>query len=144
MTGPELKEILRLHALWAEGSPIGKKADLRGVDFRDAGLRDVNLREVGLQYADLRCADLRYADLRCADLQDADLQGAKLQEANLKGAKTSYKNNWARTFFLHGACKEACQWVEEQNLESLRELVARCPKAVWVEWLEKRGFWLGE
>jgi len=110
--------------------------DLQGADLKEAYRARL--------YGALREVDLRGADLQGADLEGADLEGAYLEGANLKGVKTSYKNNWARTFFLHGACKEACQWAEEQNLESLCELVERCPKSAWVEWLERNGFWPGE
>ena len=35
MTKEELKEALRLHALWGENSDQGKRADLQGVDLSD-------------------------------------------------------------------------------------------------------------
>ena len=57
----ELKEILRLHALWLTDEAGGKCADLSD--------------------ADLSCADLSDADLSCADLSGADLRGAYLRRA---------------------------------------------------------------
>ena len=64
-----IKEILRLHALFLNESPNGVLADLRGVDLRGANLRGANLHG--------------------ADLQDANLRGANLQGANLVSAKIS-------------------------------------------------------
>ena len=105
MTKEELKEALRLHALWLDDSNQGKRADLRGADLRDADLRVADLRGAYLSYADLRGADLRkaslcgadlrdavlrVADLRYANLYDADLQGADLHDATLRGANLSY------------------------------------------------------
>jgi len=68
---PDLKEVLRLHALWLRGEEGGKRADLRRADLRRANLRGADLRE----------ADLREADLRGADLGGADLVGADLDYA---------------------------------------------------------------
>ena len=57
------------------------RADVRGVDLREAGLS-----EVDLSGADLREADLRGANLSGADLDGANLSGANLSEADLRGA----------------------------------------------------------
>ena len=62
----ELKEILRLHALWLADEAGGKCANLSG-------------------------ANLSYADLRGADLSGANLSGADLSGANLSGAITDKK-----------------------------------------------------
>jgi hypothetical protein len=91
----ELKEILRLHALWLDGNAEGAQAnlcgaDLRGADFRDADFRYANLRDADFRYADLRDADFRYADLSEADLRDADLRGADFRYANLRDADFRY------------------------------------------------------
>ena len=67
MTTEELKEILRLHKLWASGEEGGVRADLRG--------------------ADLRGADLEGADLRWCHFRGANLNGADLREAKFRGAK---------------------------------------------------------
>ena len=87
----ELKEILRLHALWLDGNAEGAQAnlcgaDLRGADFRDADFRYANLRDADFRYADLRDADFRYADLSEADLRDADLRGADFRGADFRDA----------------------------------------------------------
>jgi hypothetical protein len=91
----ELKEILRLHALWLDGNAEGAQAnlcgaDLRGADFRDADFRDANLRDANLRDADLRNADLSEADLRDADLRGADFRGADFRYANLRDADFRY------------------------------------------------------
>lgn len=70
MTKEELDKVLELHKKWLDGDKAGKRAVLRGVDFR--------------------CADLRGADLRGADLRDADLYGANLRGADLRGANIDY------------------------------------------------------
>ena len=92
----ELKEILRLHALWLEDADQGRRANLRGVDLQRtdlrgadlsyADLREANLREANLRFADLRKADLRGANLRSANLLIANLRGADLYDADLRGA----------------------------------------------------------
>jgi hypothetical protein len=90
-TPDELKEVLRQHALWLEGFPGMKRANLQGADLQSADLRGANLRSANLQCADLHDANLQGADLRGADLQGADLRGANLQGADLHGA------------YIHGA-----------------------------------------
>ena len=77
----DLKETLRLHNLWLDGSPDGVRAHLQGANLRSADLRVANLRS-----ADLRVANLPGADLRGAIFQGANLQGANLRGANLRGA----------------------------------------------------------
>ena len=64
----EVKEILKLHKLWLDNDPQGRRADLYGADLCGADLRDANLRDANLYGADLYGADLRGADLRGADL----------------------------------------------------------------------------
>jgi len=83
-----LKEVLRLHALWLNGGEIGERADLRetklaGADLGEADLRRANLVGANLRWADLRRANLEGADLREADLREANLIGANLREADL-------------------------------------------------------------
>lgn len=115
ITEEELKKILENHSHWLKGDCDGwedMKANLSGVDLRDAylsgsdlswselrgaDLRDAYLRGAYLRGADLSGADRRmaclrgvvlsYADLRGADLRDADIRGAYLRGANLSGAK---------------------------------------------------------
>lgn len=86
MTKEELKEVLRLHALWLESSDQGKKADLCVADLRDADLSGIHLRGADLRCANLRDADLQGANLRGVDLWRATLCGADLRGANLSGA----------------------------------------------------------
>ena len=83
ITVDELNEILRLHQLWLERNPNGKRADLRYANLRYADLRYANLRSADLSSADLRYANLSYADLSYADLNSADLRYANLRYANL-------------------------------------------------------------
>ena len=87
----DLPEILKLHKLWLEKHPDGKRADLSDADLSGADLRRACLSGANLYCADLRRADLsdailRGADLRGADLYDADLSGADLHHANLSDA----------------------------------------------------------
>jgi hypothetical protein len=82
MTGEKIDEILRLHSLWVDRLPGGRRADLSGAYLREADLRGANLRG-----ADLSVANLRKADLRDADLREANLSGANLCESNLCKAK---------------------------------------------------------
>ena len=85
----ELKEILRLHALWLTDEAGGKCADLRGADLRYADLRGADLSYTDLRGADLSGADLSYTDLRGADLSSANLRGADLSYTDLRGADLS-------------------------------------------------------
>ena len=78
-TPKELAEVLRLHKLWRQDDPAGKRADLQGADLQGAYL----------QGADIQGADLQGADLRGADLRGAYLQGAYLQGADLWRAKNA-------------------------------------------------------
>ena len=83
-TPDELAEVLRLHNLWLEDDPAGKRADLQGADLQGANLQCANLWGADLHGADLRGADLQGADLQGANLRGADLQGAYLRGANGK------------------------------------------------------------
>jgi hypothetical protein len=82
MTGERIDEILRLHSLWVDRLPGGRRADLSGAYLREADLREANLRG-----ADLSVANLQKADLSGANLRGADLTGANLCEANLNNTK---------------------------------------------------------
>ena len=84
----DLNEILSKHLLWLQGSPEGKRADLRGSDLSDANLSDANLRN-----ADLSGADLGGADLSGADLSDANLFNIKrdfFQKLSLAKQEVTY------------------------------------------------------
>jgi len=85
METEELKEILRLHALWLEDRRQGKGANLSAATLSYANLRGANLSDANLRGANLRCADLSDANL-----SDANLNGANLSGANLSGANLSY------------------------------------------------------
>ena len=78
----ELKEILRLHALWLTDEAGGKCADLRGADLSGADLR----------YANLSSADLRGADLSCANLSGAitDKKYYQVSGIGSRNATTTY------------------------------------------------------
>ena len=62
------------------------RADLTGVNLRDADLREASLTGANLRAADLTEATLREATLREADLSRADLTGVNLSYADLTGA----------------------------------------------------------
>ena len=53
-----LKEILRLHALYLDGDPNGKRADLRQVDLQGANLQGVNLQGALLPHFQIPMGDL--------------------------------------------------------------------------------------
>jgi hypothetical protein len=92
MKQEQLNEILRLHALWLNGDPNGKRANLRYANLRYANLSGANLSCANLSYANLSCADLSYANLSCAYLSGANLRDANLRDANLSRAYLSYAN----------------------------------------------------
>ena len=70
-TTDQLKQVLKLHAVWLGNRAGGERADLKHAD---------------LKHADLGHADLHGANLYGADLGGADLHGADLHGANLGGA----------------------------------------------------------
>ena len=96
MNTEQLKETLRLHALWLKNEPEGKRAnliwanlsraDLSGADLIWADLSGANLSRANLSRADLSRANLIWADLSRANLSRANLSGADLSGANLSGA----------------------------------------------------------
>jgi hypothetical protein len=85
-THEELREVLRLHALWLQGDSAGTRANLLGADLRGADLSVADLSVANLLGADLRGANLRVANLSVANLSGANLRGANLSGANLRGA----------------------------------------------------------
>ena len=93
LTREELKEELDViftnHKLWLLNSEDGERADLSGLDLRDAYLEGANLRGVNLRGADLRRANLCEADLSEVDFSGANLDIANLYGANLTGADLS-------------------------------------------------------
>lgn len=96
MSSPDLQTILSDHATWlASHGKSGARAELAGIDLRDAVLRDADLRNANLTRANLSGSDLFGASLRGADLQGADLtdvtglRSRQLSGANLSGAKLS-------------------------------------------------------
>jgi hypothetical protein len=96
MTGEKIDEILRLHSLWVDRLPGGRRADLSGAYLREADLRGADLRG-----ADLRVANLRKADLRDADLREANLSGANLCEANLNNTKLPENVKFFNNLSMH-------------------------------------------
>ena len=94
MSDVEIKERLKLHALFTLGDASGVKADLcranlSGADLRGADLRGADLSGAYLREADLRGANLIGANLIGADLSNANLSGAYLRGADLSGANLS-------------------------------------------------------
>lgn len=81
-----LQQVKRLHHLWLEKSPKGKRADLPGANLRGATLMGWNLEFARLVRTDLREANLAGANLREADLSLADMDEAVLVQAMLDHA----------------------------------------------------------
>ncbi|WP_461369547.1 pentapeptide repeat-containing protein [Candidatus Darwinibacter acetoxidans] len=136
-----LKEVLRLHALWLNDGEIGERADLRetklaGADLGEADLRRVNLVGANLRWADLRRANLEGANLREADLREANLIGANLREADLRWANLVGAN-------LEGANLEGAnlRWavLEGANLEGANLEMADLDYAAWPLWCGSLG-----
>jgi hypothetical protein len=91
-TPDELKEIIRLHALWLASADGGTRANLSSADLSRANLSRANLSSADLSRANLSSADLSSADLSSADLSGADLRGTYLSGANLSRANLSGAN----------------------------------------------------
>lgn len=88
----DIKETLRLHAMWIAGEEGGVRANLYGANLRGADLYGANLSGANLHWANLHWADLSRADLCGANLSGANLSGANLRRANLSGANLSEAN----------------------------------------------------
>ncbi|ENM9003534.1 pentapeptide repeat-containing protein [Salmonella enterica] len=87
MNSADLSKILEEHKVWITSMrESGSRANLCGVDLRDADLRGADLCGANLCGVDLRDADLCGVDLRDADLRGADLCGANLCGVDLRGA----------------------------------------------------------
>jgi len=82
----ELKEVIRLHALWLADANGGVRANLSGADLSGAYLNRAYLNRAYLNGANLCGADLCGADLSGANLNGAYLIRADLSGANLSGA----------------------------------------------------------
>jgi hypothetical protein len=82
-------DTLRLHGLWLDGSPSGKRADFTGAERVQVPLASARLSKAVFTKAKLVQANLSGADLREADLSGADLTQANLTGANLEGATLS-------------------------------------------------------
>ena len=104
LTEKQIKEDLRLHDLWLERDPEGKRIDWGGANLKGANLWGADLKGANLEEANLEGANLDGANLEGAHLKGANLWGACLKGANLKGA-----NLW-------GACLKGAN-LEEANLE---------------------------
>jgi hypothetical protein len=85
-TAEQTKEILRLHALYLAGNPVGQRANLYRANLSGADLYGANLYRANLYRANLSGANLYGANLSGADLYGANLSGANLYGANLSGA----------------------------------------------------------
>ena len=101
-----LLRVLSSHHEWLNGTGVGQRANLTGLNLSNVSLSNMNLSHADMTEADLSGADLRKvrlvganmvrtvlrnanlrgADLRNADLSDADLREAILLDANLRGA----------------------------------------------------------
>jgi hypothetical protein len=85
----DLPETLRLHALWLDAHPDGRRADLRGVNLSGVNLSGVNLSDADLSNAYLHGADLSNADLSGVNLRGVNLSGVNLRGVNLSGVNLS-------------------------------------------------------
>ncbi len=81
-----MSETLRLHGLWLEGAPLGKRAFFQGASLAQVNLSNARLSKAIFVKASLVQAQLQGADLSGADLSGADLTQAKCAGANFQGA----------------------------------------------------------
>ena len=128
MTQDQIKETLRLHAMWLQGEDDGVRANLHGANLREADLRWADLRGTDLRGTDLRWANLHGANLHGANLHGANLHGADLHGADLRGASLRGASlrgaslRWAVMGGSTGVIRASCSWTD--NGESGRELLA--------------------
>jgi uncharacterized protein YjbI with pentapeptide repeats len=146
MTKEDLKEHLRLHALWLADDPAGKganlsganlyRADLSGADLSGADLSGANLSGANLYRADLSGADLYRADLSGADLSGANLYGADLSGANLYRADLSGAN--LQETILAGKSILSFQFEKHTAyFYGSDEIVIGCERHTVKEWLDR-------
>jgi hypothetical protein len=134
MNAKELNEILRLHQLWLNAEPGGKRANFCGKNLSQADLSGVNLQSANLNGATFIGANLRGADLRGANLIAADLRWANLNGARLR---------WANLFRvnLYGAkLPQSCRYYDDTPKHDIIIIhdVAHigCSSMQLVEWLQ--------
>jgi len=89
-TPEQLKEILRLHAMWLRSEEGGAHANLDGASLDGASLVGARLDGASLDGASLVGARLNNARLNNASLDGASLVGASLVGASLVGASLPY------------------------------------------------------
>lgn len=133
LTTEELKEVLRLHRLWLEGSPKGRRADFTDADLSNADLSNADLSCADLTRADLTCARLARANLTEVDLTGACLIGADLTGVNLTDAilvhvdlseAVRYCGNFAEvTQRVHALAVANGWWGAEPNIPEKLALV---------------------
>ncbi len=117
----DIKETLRLHAMWRKGEEGGVRADLYEANLRGANLRGANLYGADLYEADLYEANLRGANLYGADLRGANLYGASLRGASLRGASLRGANLYEAD--LYGAdLRGASLWSVRGNGHEIKSM----------------------
>jgi uncharacterized protein YjbI with pentapeptide repeats len=116
MTPEQIKETLRLHAMWVRGEVGGVRADLSRANLSRADLSRANLSRADLSRAYLFRADLSRAYLFGADLSGADLSGAYLFGADLSGASHDEKTIWP----AFQICPESGSFIGYKKLQDNR------------------------
>jgi len=114
MTNDELNELARLHVLWLQKAPTGRRLELHGAKLAGAALKGVRLSrskltEVDLSGADLQgtsfyksefenvqfdCASLLETDLSECDARRCRFDSARLDGGSIAGSKISECSFW--------------------------------------------------
>ncbi len=68
-----------------KGHKIEPRANLRGVDLRDADLRGVDLQGANMSGSDMSGSDMRSVDMHGIDLRGSDMRGVDLRDADMRG-----------------------------------------------------------
>lgn len=89
MNQKELEEMLRLHELFIQRLPGGKRLNLHNIDISGVSLRYANLSGANLSGVNLYDVDLSYANLRNVDMRGVRICETKMDETVLLEAKMS-------------------------------------------------------
>ena len=87
-----------------------EKKEYCPLGFTGADLKGVNFLEAGVKHLDLSSGKLPSANMEHALLQSANLEGALLASANLKGALLAHTN-------LSGADMKGCKGLTQEQLD---------------------------
>lgn len=82
MTNDELSELVRLHVLWLQKAPTGRRLELHGAKVAGAALKGVRLNRAKFVEVDFSGADLQGTSFHQSEFENVHFDGAGLQETD--------------------------------------------------------------